>query len=126
MLAREGGLDSPQPGRKPAGAKNNAINPASSNIPSDWYPENSRAAATKERKQTKQMKSETRGQIFITTRSEAIIPTQQRKISMCELAEYQSTVGANQKRLFPGNSRATAGRKSEAGRIPCGPMSPRI
>ncbi len=35
-LAGVGGSSRPNPGRRPAGAKNNAISPAASSIPSDW------------------------------------------------------------------------------------------
>ena len=35
MLAREGGVHAPSPGNRPGGTKKSAINPASSNMPSD-------------------------------------------------------------------------------------------
>src|SRR5579863_6653903 len=97
-LAREGGLASPSPGRSPGGAKNKAMNPASSNMPSDWYPEKSCAAATNERKHTKQIRSDARGHKFTTTKIDATIPTHTKAINARSLAPIQSKVGANQKR----------------------------
>src|SRR5690348_5202405 len=96
QLAREGGRASPHPGRHPGGAKNNAMNPASSNIPSDWYDEKSCAAATNERKHTKQIASIPRGHKFKTSSTDAIIPTQQTPVSICLPLENHSSVGAYQ------------------------------
>ena len=95
-LAREGGLASPSLGRNPRGAKNKEINPASSSIPSDWYPEKSCAALTKERKHAKQIASIPRGHKFNTSSTDAIIPTQQIPVSMCRPLENHSSVGAYQ------------------------------
>src|ERR1700733_8519573 len=124
-LARDGGCRSLQPGRNPGGAKNSAMNPASSSMPSDWYPEKSCAALTKERKQRKQINNVQRGQMLRNTNSDASIPTQQSANRACGLDENQSSVGANQKREEP-SDRATDCRYSFAGRIPTGPISPRI
>src|SRR5689334_1539658 len=96
QLAREGGLVSPHPGRNPRGAYNSEMNPASSNIPSDWYAEKSCAPLTNDRKHTKQIASIPRGHKFKTSSTEAIIPTQQSPISMCRPLENQSSVGAYQ------------------------------
>src|SRR5216684_5902571 len=96
QLAREGGLASPHPGRNPRGAKKIEMNPASSSIPSDWYAEKSCAALTNERKHTRQTTSIPRGQRFKTSSTDAIMPTQQSPVSMCELLENHSSVGAYQ------------------------------
>ncbi len=66
-----------------------------------------------------------RGQIFRTTSKDASMPNQQSASSACELEENQSSVGANQKRDDP-SDRATDSRYSFAGRMPSGPMRPRI
>src|SRR4051794_25174065 len=95
-LARDGGECSPQRGRNPEGAKNMDINPASSSIPSDWYPEKSWAALTNERKHRKQITSIPRGQILKTSSSEAIIPTMQSASSILGPLETHNKVGANQ------------------------------
>src|ERR1700730_16160089 len=95
-LARMGGCVRPSPGRHPGGAKNMEMNPASSSMPSDWYPANSEAALTKERKQTKHTASIPRGQMFTVTSSAAIIPSQHKPSNRCELAENHNTVGAYQ------------------------------
>src|SRR5271169_3268541 len=89
------------PGRNPPGAIKSERNPASSSIPSDWYPEKSPAALTKERKQTKQMASIPRGQIFKTNRAAAAMPSQQSPISMYEPLENHRTLGTYQYRAWP-------------------------
>ena len=66
-----------------------------------------------------------RGQKFKTSSTEAIIPTQQIPVSMRELLEIQSSVGAYQYPACPNRS-ANACKYSPAGRIPCGPINPRI
>src|ERR1035441_7325410 len=53
---------------------------------------------TTERKQTKQIKRETRGQIFTTAKRDAARPTQQRNISAWSLAPSHNNVGAYQNR----------------------------
>src|SRR5208282_1568685 len=111
-LKREGGWARPSPGRRPGGAKNSARNPASSSMLSDWYPEKSRAAATKERKQTKQKNSIPRGHTSNTTSSAAIMPTQHSAISIGEPLEIQSSEGTYQKRRSPGENAANAWRYS--------------
>src|SRR5207244_11906121 len=95
-LARKGGLGSPSRGPNTPGAKNKEINPASSSIPSDWYPEKSCAALTNERKHAKQIASIPRGHKSNTSSSDAIIPTQQIAVSMCRPLESHSSVGAYQ------------------------------
>src|SRR5580693_446333 len=109
-LAREGGLALPRPGRSPGGAKINAMKPASSNMPSDWYPEKSCAAATNERKHTKHTSSEARGQRFTTTRIDAMIASQTTSINARSLAPNHSRVGANQKRCAWNDDAPTACR----------------
>src|SRR3954447_4841351 len=99
--ARIGGWRNPNAGRKPIGARNREINPASSSIPSDWYPENSPAALTNERKHTKQISNAARGNIFATTSSDAMRPIQHNAISACDPLENHSKVGAYQKRACP-------------------------
>ena len=94
-------MSPPEARRNPGGAKNRQINPASSSIPSDWYPEKSCAALTNERNATKQMSSVTRGQMFSTRRIEAAIPAQHNISSERSLLPIQSIVGANQKRATP-------------------------
>src|SRR5450631_1106384 len=101
------------------------MNPASSNMPSDWYPEKSPAALTNDRKQTKQMASAMRGQTFSTINNAASIPTQHNAVNMCEPLEIHKSVGANQNLAGP-SCAATALKYSAAGRIPLGPISPRI
>src|SRR5215469_16640330 len=125
QLAREDGLAPPRRGRSPRGAKNNEINPASSNIPSDWYAEKSCAALTNERKHTKQIAKVPRGHKFNTSSTDAIIPTQQIPFSMGRPPENHSSVGAYQQptRL---NCSPTARKYSPAGRMPCGPINPLI
>src|SRR5579872_6516633 len=96
--ARGGGLFMPHPGHSPLGAKKRARKPASRSIPSDWYSEKSPAAHTKERKQTRQIKKERRGQRLKKARTEQTSPIQLMASSMCELDESQNRVGAYQKR----------------------------
>src|ERR1700757_84865 len=93
-LAREGGSLGSQPGRNPRGAKNKEMKPASSNMPSDWYPEKSRAAATKERKHTKQMASIPRGQRFRKSSKDAAIPIQHSALKVPGPLDHQTRVGA--------------------------------
>src|SRR5438105_6090341 len=124
--AREGGCLAPSPGRNPGGAKNREMKPASSSMPSDWYSEKSRDVDTNERKQRKQIRSMARGQKFRTRSNDAIIPIQHSAINMPELLEIQSSEGAYQTRTCATPDRATACRYSPAGRIPCGPINPRI
>ena len=109
-LARDGGWLAPNPGRQPEGAKKSARNPASSSMPSDWYPEKSWAALTKERKQAKQTRSMARGKTLQVTSSEAARPAQQRAMTACEPLPNQSTDGANQYRAPIPYVRATACR----------------
>src|SRR5580700_4862319 len=118
-----GGCAAPDPGRSPGGARKSAMNPASSNIPSDRYPENSPAALTNERKERKQTNNAPRGHTLSTTRAEAAIPIQHTVINMCELVDTQNKVGAFQKRPCPADS-VTARRYSPAGKIPAGPINP--
>src|SRR5438094_9366696 len=99
--ARIGGRRRPNPGRKPTGARNSEMNPASSSMPSDWYPENSPAALTNERKHAKQISKAARGNIFSITNSDAMIPTQLSAVSACDPVENHSSVGAYQKRACP-------------------------
>src|SRR5580704_16877490 len=101
------------------------MNPASNNIPSDWYPEKSDAALTNERKHTKQIANMPRGQILKTSSTEAISPADHKAISIGELLLNHSNLGAYQNLKRPAEL-ATASRYSRAGRIPSGPMSPRI
>ena len=63
-------------------------------MPSDWYDENSPAAAMKERKQIMQMKSERRGHRLKTAATEARTPSQQTIINVRSLEPSHSTVGA--------------------------------
>src|SRR5271156_4640681 len=86
----------PTAAEKGSGAKNSAINPASSNIPSDWYPEKSRATLTNETKHKKQISSDARGHRFSVTSSDAISPTQHNVINAASLAPNHSKVGADQ------------------------------
>src|SRR5262244_3760390 len=95
-LAREQGWKRPRPGRNPGGARNIDTKPASSNMPSDWYPEKSCAALTKERKQTKQMTNIPRGHRLRNSRMDAIIPIQQIASNIPEPLDNHSTVGAYQ------------------------------
>src|ERR1700722_11728513 len=125
MLARIGACPTPSAGRNPIGARNSTMNPASSNIPSDWYPANSPAAATNERNPTKQTNKDVRGKILKTTNTEAANPSQHTAINMCELLDNQKSVGAYQNRAAPADF-ATAAKYSDAGRMPSGPISPRI
>src|ERR1700722_7007323 len=125
MLARIGACPTPSAGRNPIGARNSTMNPASSNIPSDWYPANPPAAATNERNPTKQTNNDVRGKILKTTNTDAASPIQHTAINMCELVESQNTVGAYQNRAAAVDF-ATLSRYSDAGRIPSGPINPRI
>src|SRR5215813_10066748 len=124
-MARLGKSAMARPGRRPFGAKNNARKPASSSIPSDWYPENSPAALTKDRKHTKQTSRAPRGTMLAITSNDATIPTQHKAIKECDPLEHQSSVGADQNRAEPAE-RAITWRNSFAGRIPTGPIKPRI
>ena len=67
-----------------------------------------------------------RGHRFTTMSNDAIIPIQHSAINIPELLEIQSSEGAYQKRMCAKLERLTACRYSLAGRIPRGPMSPRI
>ena len=78
------------------GARKSERNPASSNMPSDWYPEKSPAALTNERKHTKQITSIPRGQKLKTSSTAAAMPTQQSVISMCDPLENHKTLGTYQ------------------------------
>src|SRR5581483_3318941 len=106
-LSCDGGECSPQRGRNPDGAKNREINPASSSMPSDWYPEKSCAALTNERKHTQQISNIPRGQILNTKSREAIIPAMQTADSMRGPLAIQSRLGTNQNFHEPAD-RATA------------------
>src|SRR4051794_20864515 len=125
-LARDGREFNPSPGQNPRGAKNNEINPASSSIPSDWYPEKSCAALTNEMKQAKQTTSIPRGQTFATTSKDASMPIQHKLTSMCVPAEIHKSVGANQSPRATPSEWCTACKYSFAGSRPCGPINPRI
>src|ERR1700685_1428156 len=125
MPARIGGCPAPRPGRKTIGARNSTMNPASSNIPSDWEPANSPAAATNDRNATKHANRDVRGKILKTTNTDPARPIQHTAISMCELLDNQNSVGAYQNRAAAADF-ATVSRYSEAGSMPSGPMSPRI
>src|SRR5947209_305780 len=124
--AREGGWLAPSPGRNPGGARNKEMKPASSNMPSDWYSEKSLAVDTNERKQTRQIASIARGQMFKTRSNDVMSPIQHTANNMPEPLENQSREGAYQKRTCATPDRPRASRYSPAGRIPWGPMSPRI
>src|SRR2546422_47588 len=113
-LAREGGRAAPQPGRNPSGAKKSAMKPASSSMPSDWYPEKSSAALTNERKHAKQITSIPRGQTSKTSSREAAIPIQHKAVNIREPLENHSSVGANHRREKWPNECATACRYSLA------------
>src|SRR6266496_5626178 len=107
-LAREAGCIGPKRGRNPSGAKKKEINPASSSIPSDWYPEKSCAALTKDRKHTKQTTSIPRGHRFNTSSTDAIMPSQQSPLSISGPLETHSTVGAYHNRCQCPSDCATA------------------
>ena len=62
-------------GLKPGGAKKREMKPSSRSMPSDWKPEKSCAAATKDKKQTKHIASDPRGQMLKITATDAIKPT---------------------------------------------------
>src|SRR5580693_2647145 len=124
ILPRIGTCAVASPGRNPIGARNSTINPASSNIPSDWYPANSPAAATNERNARKQTNNDVRGKMLKTTSTDAASPIQHTAISMCEPLDSQNNVGAYQNRAAAVDF-ATLSRYSDAGRIPSGPISPR-
>src|ERR1044071_8426118 len=100
-LRREGAWVAPRPGRNPGGAKNREIKPASSSMPSDWKPEKSWAAATKDKKHTRQTASAPRGHKLKITATEASRPSHVINISAWLPAPNQSSVGANQKRCRP-------------------------
>src|SRR5581483_2621520 len=97
-LARDAGCALPSPGHSPGGAKNKEMNPASSNMPSDWYPEKSWAALTKDKKHRKQMSSMARGQTLRNSAIDASSPTQQTAMSMWFVLDSQNSVGAYQTR----------------------------
>src|SRR5579864_777996 len=101
-LRREGAWFAPKPGRKPGGAKNREMKPASSSMPSDWKPEKSCAAATNDKKQTRQTVKAPRGHRLKITATEASRPSQVINISAWLPAPNQRSVGANQKRCRPG------------------------
>src|SRR5262249_22313738 len=109
-LAREGAWAAPNPGRNPRGAKNIEMKPASRSIPSDWYPEKSRAAATNDRKQSRDTSSAARGHKFKTMARDAATPTQQIRSRARSVADHHSNVGAYQKRSQPGSDSVTAER----------------
>jgi len=100
------------------------MKPASRSMLSDWYPENSDAALTKERKQTKERRSMARGKMLMVRRTEAKRPVQAMAVRAWLLLENQSRVGAYQKRAKP-TELVTARRYSGAGRIPLEPIRPR-
>jgi hypothetical protein len=54
-----------------------------------------------------------------------MIPIQQTAINIFELLDSQNAVGAYQNRPLPADS-ATARKNSPAGKIPTGPIKPRI
>src|ERR1700728_2896695 len=117
-LAREGGDGRPRPGRNPEGAKKSAMKPASSSMPSDWYPEKSCAALTNDRKHTKHTASIPRGHALMTNSRDAIMPTQHRAVNIYGPLESQSSGGVNQRpRPWP-NECHTAWRYSFAATIP--------
>src|SRR6476646_4087844 len=101
-LRREGAWLAPRPGRSPGGAKNREMKPASSSMPSDWKPEKSCAAATKDKKHTRQTAREPRGHRLKTTATEASRPSHVINISAWLPALNHRRVGANQKRCRPG------------------------
>jgi len=73
----------------------------------------------------KQMTRLALGHTFAVTNRDATMPTQQIVISMCDPLENHNRVGAYQKRSGP-SPRSTADKYCPAGRIPRGPISPRI
>src|SRR5581483_9835168 len=81
-LARDAGCALPSPGHSPGGAKNKEMNPASSNMPSDWYPEKSWAALTKGKKRREQISCIARGQTLRNSEIDASSPSQQTVMSM--------------------------------------------
>src|SRR5579859_2487973 len=101
-LRREGAWVAPRPGRNPGGAKNREIKPASSSMPSDWKPEKSCAAATKDRKQTEHIAKDRRGQRLRITATEASSPSHVINISAWLPAPNQRSVGARRKCSSPG------------------------
>ena len=103
-----------------------ATNPASSSIPSDWYPEKSCAAAAKERKSTTQSAQVRRGHRLRVKRIEQTSPAHTSARSAPSPLESQSKVGAAQTDFQPGSARASASRYSPAGSSPRGPISPPI
>src|SRR5438128_8278791 len=74
----------------------------------------------------KHRKSVRRGQTLKTTRSEQMRPAQQTTISMVELLEIHSSVGAYHRRSEWPSDCVTCCRYFPAGRIPAEPISPRI
>src|SRR5665213_3396173 len=95
-LAREGGCGAAKPGQKPRGAKKSARNPASSSMPSDWYPEKSPATETKDKKHAKQNAKLTRGHTLQKASNEAARPTHMIALSAVSLDEIQNNDGASQ------------------------------
>ena len=77
-------------------------------------------------KADKQTSSMARGHKFMVSSSEAARPAQQIPMTMCEPLPSHSRVGANQTRTHGPNDRATASRYLSAGKMPAGPMRPRI
>ncbi len=67
-----------------------------------------------------------RGHKLAVSSREAANPSQHIAISMCEPLDSQNTVGANQRRTPGPNDCATAARYLSAGRMPAGPINPRI
>src|SRR3954453_7976344 len=122
---RDGGSNTPSPGRTPPGAKKTDRKPASRSIPLDGYEEKSCAAATNERNRTVQMAQVPRGQTPIVRRTDATRPAQTSRLSAALELENQSSDGICQSAVRVGVL-PTAWNRSEAGRIPRGPMSPWI
>src|SRR5215831_13590489 len=92
-LAREAAWLRASPGRSPGGAKKSEMNPASSNMPSDWYSAKSCATVTNETKQTKQTRNESRGERFRKASTAAISPSQLTNIKAGSLLPNQKREG---------------------------------
>src|SRR3954464_8046803 len=92
-LNRDGGSVAPSPGRTPEGAKNIDRNPASSNIPSDWYDEKSCSTAMHDRKSRVHSATVTRGQTLTVSSSEQISPAPITSQSAVSPAPSQKSVG---------------------------------
>src|SRR5215467_3307843 len=101
-LRRDGAWLAPRRGRKPGGAKNREMKPASSSMPSDWNPEKSCATATKDKKHARQTARDPRGQRLKMTATDEMMPSHVINISAWLPAPNQRSVGANQKRCRPG------------------------